>query len=59
MGGFAPVLPDGFGVGYGITNERSGLNLSSFPKSLDPPGFVDCFRTSMNDMFEVLEATKR
>ncbi|XP_068240408.1 carnitine O-palmitoyltransferase 2, mitochondrial isoform X6 [Palaemon carinicauda] len=42
FGGFAPVVRDGFGVGYQIQDNRLGIVLSSYPPHRDGPGFIEC-----------------
>ncbi|XP_043555251.1 carnitine O-palmitoyltransferase 2, mitochondrial [Chiloscyllium plagiosum] len=54
LGGFAPVVPDGFGVGYGVHDHWIGCNLSSYP-ARDPKEFLKCLNKSLNDIFGVLE----
>lgn len=30
LGGFAPVIPNGFGIGYGVKNEGVGVNITAY-----------------------------
>nr|XP_022297829.1 carnitine O-palmitoyltransferase 2, mitochondrial-like [Crassostrea virginica] len=55
IGGFAPVTADGFGVGYSIEASRIGFNVTSYPPARDAPGFIECAKKSLDDMYEVLE----
>eukprot|EP00105_Crassostrea_gigas_P016944 XP_011434533.1 PREDICTED: carnitine O-palmitoyltransferase 2, mitochondrial-like [Crassostrea gigas] len=55
IGGFAPVTPDGFGVGYSIEDSRIGFNVTSYPPARNAPGFIECVTKSLDDMYEVLE----
>ncbi|KAG8436884.1 hypothetical protein GDO86_007830 [Hymenochirus boettgeri] len=54
LGGFAPVVPDGFGVGYGVHDEWIGCNVSAYP-ARDARQFVQCVHQSLEDIFKVLE----
>lgn len=54
LGGFAPVVPDGFGVGYGVHDEWIGCNVSSYP-ARDVHEFLQCVHKSLEDIFTVLE----
>ncbi|XP_020368798.2 carnitine O-palmitoyltransferase 2, mitochondrial [Rhincodon typus] len=54
LGGFAPVVPDGFGVGYGVHDHWIGCSISSYP-ARDPKEFLKCLNKSLNDIFDVLE----
>lgn len=54
LGGFAPVVPDGFGVGYGIHNDWIGVNVSSYP-ARNVHDFLECVNKSLLDIFDVLE----
>lgn len=54
LGGFAPVVPDGFGVGYGVHDNWIGCNVSSYP-ARDVHEFLRCVHKSLEDIFTVLE----
>ncbi|XP_069593990.1 carnitine O-palmitoyltransferase 2, mitochondrial [Ranitomeya imitator] len=54
IGGFAPVVPDGFGVGYGVHDDWIGCNISAYP-TRDVKQFVQCVHQSLEDIFKVLE----
>ncbi|XP_056388167.1 carnitine O-palmitoyltransferase 2, mitochondrial [Hyla sarda] len=54
LGGFAPVVPDGFGVGYGVHEDWIGCNVSAYP-ARDVKQFVQCVHQSLEDIFKVLE----
>lgn len=54
LGGFAPVVPDGFGVGYGVHDEWIGCNVSSYP-ARNVHEFLQCVHKSLEDIFAVLE----
>nr|XP_060629517.1 carnitine O-palmitoyltransferase 2, mitochondrial isoform X1 [Anolis sagrei ordinatus] len=54
MGGFGPVVPDGFGVGYGVHDDWIGCNVSGYP-ARNVQEFVQCVHKSLDDIFNVLE----
>uniref|UniRef100_A0ABM5G7V3 Carnitine O-palmitoyltransferase 2, mitochondrial n=1 Tax=Pogona vitticeps TaxID=103695 RepID=A0ABM5G7V3_9SAUR len=54
MGGFGPVVPDGFGIAYAVHDNWIGLNVSSYP-ARDVHGFIQCVHKSLEDIFNVLE----
>jgi len=55
LGGFGPVVRDGFGVGYGIQDDWLGCNVASYPPDTDVRGFLECVRLSLEDIYSVLE----
>lgn len=54
FGGFAPVVQDGFGVGYQIQDDRLGIVLSSYPPHRDGAGFIECAEKAYNIIHEAL-----
>ncbi|XP_033105516.1 carnitine O-palmitoyltransferase 2, mitochondrial-like [Anneissia japonica] len=52
-GGFAPVVFNGLGVGYGIKDEELGCNITSYPDSPNVNEFLDCVESSWVDMHQV------
>lgn len=54
LGGFAPVVADGFGVGYGVHDDWIGCNVSSYP-ARNVHDFLQCVHKSLEDIFAVLE----
>lgn len=55
MGGFAPVVPDGYGVGYMVNDDWVGCNCSSYPESQNAAEFVSLVQQSIMDIKAVLE----
>ncbi|KAG9471698.1 hypothetical protein GDO78_013677 [Eleutherodactylus coqui] len=53
LGGFAPVVPDGFGVGYGVHDDWIGCNVTAYP-ARDVKQFVQCVHQSLEDIFKVV-----
>lgn len=47
-GGFAPVVPDGFGLGYRILDNSLGASVTSYGSELELNGFI-------NDLMETFE----
>ncbi|KAM8930616.1 carnitine O-palmitoyltransferase 2, mitochondrial [Pelodytes ibericus] len=54
LGGFAPVVADGFGVGYGVHDDWIGCNVSAYP-ARDVKQFVQCVYQSLDDIFRILQ----
>lgn len=54
MGGFAPVVLDGYGVGYAIQDERLGCNSTAYLPDTNVSEFVECVRQSVNEMHSIL-----
>lgn len=54
LGGFAPVVPDGFGVGYGVHDDWIGCSVSTYP-ARNVHEFLECVHKSLEDIFTVLE----
>ncbi|XP_043986286.1 carnitine O-palmitoyltransferase 2, mitochondrial isoform X1 [Gambusia affinis] len=54
LGGFAPVVPDGFGVGYGVHDDWIGCNVSAYP-ARNVHEFLQCVHKSLEDIFSVVE----
>lgn len=54
LGGFAPVVPDGFGVGYAVHDDWIGCNVSSYP-GRNSQEFLQCVEKALEDMFDALE----
>ncbi|XP_071081825.1 carnitine O-palmitoyltransferase 2, mitochondrial-like [Haliotis cracherodii] len=55
IGGFAPVVPDGYGIGYSIENNRIGFNITSYPPPRDVRDFIQCCSNSLDDIYDILE----
>ncbi|XP_032237594.2 carnitine O-palmitoyltransferase 2, mitochondrial [Nematostella vectensis] len=55
LGGFGPVIPEGLGVGYAIFDDRLGCNVTCYKGGADVRGFLECVRTSINDMHAVMD----
>ncbi|XP_071760291.2 carnitine O-palmitoyltransferase 2, mitochondrial-like [Centroberyx gerrardi] len=54
LGGFAPVVPDGFGVGYSVHDNWIMCTVSSYP-ARNVHEFLQCVHKSLEDIFTVLE----
>jgi hypothetical protein len=48
------VVPDGFGIGYMVDDDVIGCNVTSYASYSDVDGFMDCLKSSLDDMFAVL-----
>uniref|UniRef100_A0A8C2N2Y1 Carnitine O-palmitoyltransferase 2, mitochondrial n=1 Tax=Cricetulus griseus TaxID=10029 RepID=A0A8C2N2Y1_CRIGR len=54
LGGFAPVVPDGFGIAYAVHDDWIGCNVSSYT-GRNPGEFLQCVNKCLEDMFDTLE----
>ncbi|XP_053103148.1 carnitine O-palmitoyltransferase 2, mitochondrial isoform X2 [Hemicordylus capensis] len=54
MGGFAPVVPNGFGIAYAVHDDCIGCNASAYP-ARNVQEFLQCVHKSLEDIFNVLE----
>ena len=54
-GGFAPVVPDGFGLGYGYVESNFGLLVSSYKNHRNNTQFVQALRESLDDIRKIVE----
>ncbi|XP_028666703.1 carnitine O-palmitoyltransferase 2, mitochondrial [Erpetoichthys calabaricus] len=54
LGGFGPVVADGYGVGYGIHDHWIGCNISSYP-TRNVTEFLQCIHKSLEDIFTVMD----
>ncbi|RWS00883.1 hypothetical protein B4U79_11788 [Dinothrombium tinctorium] len=54
-GGFAPVVPDGYGIGYGSMDNILGIVCSSYAPHRDSKQFAEAFGESFNQIYRLLE----
>uniref|UniRef100_A0A8C8VLW3 Choline/carnitine acyltransferase domain-containing protein n=1 Tax=Pelusios castaneus TaxID=367368 RepID=A0A8C8VLW3_9SAUR len=54
LGGFGPVVPDGFGIGYNVFDTWIGCNITGYLKR-ELQEFMRCLEHSLNDILDVLE----
>ncbi|KAF6108089.1 carnitine palmitoyltransferase 2 [Phyllostomus discolor] len=54
IGGFAPVVPDGFGIGYAVHDNWIGCNVSCYP-GRNAREFLQCVHKALEDMFDAME----
>ena len=53
-GGFAPVVPNGFGVGYSANDDSVSCNVTSYPDSPSGTDFVELVVGCWQDIQDVL-----
>lgn len=53
--GFAPVVPDGFGLGYGYVDEEFGVLVSSYKSHRNNTQFVQALEESLTDIRKIVE----
>ena len=56
LGGFAPVVPDGFGVGYRVDDNFIGSQVTAYDGHKDTEGFVSALESALKDIQSVFEA---
>ncbi|XP_068782099.1 carnitine O-palmitoyltransferase 2, mitochondrial-like isoform X2 [Struthio camelus] len=54
LGGFGPVVSDGFGIGYHVSDNWLGCNATSYLDE-ELQEFLRCLEYSLNDIFDILE----
>lgn len=54
-GGFAPVVPDGFGLGYGYVDAKFGVLVSSYRGHRNNTQFVQALTESLDDLTKIVE----
>merc|ERR1719378_386953 len=54
-GGFAPVIPNGLGVGYMVGDDKMGCNVSAYPDSPNCTDFVNTVIQCLEDIRSVLD----
>ncbi|KAK9497585.1 hypothetical protein O3M35_004284 [Rhynocoris fuscipes] len=55
LGAFGPVVPDGYGIGYSIWNDRLGSIVSNYRQNTDGKVFVDCLKNALSDLYDCLK----
>ena len=53
IGGFAPVTPDGYGVGYGVHDDWLGTQVATYP-TCDGEEFVANIKNALDNIHNVL-----
>lgn len=54
-GGFAPVVDDGFGLGYGYVDEKFGVLVSSYKNRRNNGQFIQALNESLDDIRKIVE----
>lgn len=55
LGGFAPVNPDSYGVGYSVKDDMIGTNITTYP-TRDGDIFNENLKSVLNDLQEVIKS---
>ncbi len=58
LGGFTPMVPDGYGIGYNTGGNRLGYIVSGYPPATDLQDFAECLKASLNDIYQVLQFSR-
>eukprot|EP00735_Rhodelphis_limneticus_P008741 TRINITY_DN2230_c0_g1::TRINITY_DN2230_c0_g1_i1::g.6687::m.6687 TRINITY_DN2230_c0_g1::TRINITY_DN2230_c0_g1_i1::g.6687 ORF type:complete len:666 (-),score=253.86,sp/Q5U3U3/CPT2_DANRE/41.77/0.0,Carn_acyltransf/PF00755.15/1.6e-155 TRINITY_DN2230_c0_g1_i1:260-2257(-) len=56
LGGFGPVVHEGYGIGYVLDDERAGFNVTSF--SMNTPKFIEHLHHALVDIKTALDTVK-
>nr|AIE45872.1 carnitine palmitoyltransferase 2 [Trichuris muris] len=56
LGGFGPVVPDGYGIGYSISDEQLGCILTAYTSKHNLDEFVESLKLSVNDLRSIVES---
>ncbi|KAK7102205.1 carnitine O-palmitoyltransferase 2, mitochondrial-like [Littorina saxatilis] len=55
IGGFCPVVPEGYGVGYAIQDEAAGFMVTAYKPQNNATAMVDSLGACLHDIHDVLE----
>lgn len=55
LGGFAPVVDDGYGIGYSIQENLLGAVVTTYPPGRSGSDFVACLESSFRDIRQILD----
>lgn len=58
LGGFGPVVPNGYGFGYNIVPKMMGGTVSTWREERNPFEFMSALEMSLDEIRDVLEATQ-
>lgn len=50
-----PVVSDGYGIGYGVQDTMLGVIFTSYAGKRNAPEFVECLKSSFEDIQDILE----
>lgn len=53
LGGFAPVTPNGYGIGYGVMDDWLGTQVSTY-ETRDGVAFVEHLEKVFDDVYDVI-----
>lgn len=57
-GGFGPVVKDGYGIGYVISNDRCGAIVTSYKGQRNGSEFIKCLKEALDTIRDVLQGGK-
>ncbi|XP_047103085.1 carnitine O-palmitoyltransferase 2, mitochondrial [Schistocerca piceifrons] len=58
-GAFGPVVKNGYGIGYSISDDRLGSVVTTYAQERDGSDFVSCLKTAFEDIYSVLVKSKQ
>ncbi|KAL3203756.1 hypothetical protein MRX96_053188 [Rhipicephalus microplus] len=56
-GGFAPVVPDGYGIGYGMVDDKLGALVSAYSPHRDARNFSACMAEALDRICIAMKCT--
>lgn len=59
LGGFGPVVKDGYGLGYSIQDEFLGTVFTNYHEHTNGSEFVDCLRESFDEITNIVKSTPK
>ncbi|KAJ6640999.1 Carnitine O-palmitoyltransferase 2, mitochondrial [Pseudolycoriella hygida] len=59
LGGFGPVVQDGYGIGYSIQDEFLGTVFTNYAKHTNGSEFVDCLREAFNEITNIVQSVPK
>ncbi|GAB1599724.1 carnitine O-palmitoyltransferase 2, mitochondrial-like [Argonauta hians] len=57
-GGFGPVVPDGFGIGYQIGDNQTGYIITSYSPHRNGADLIVCLEQSLDAIYNIMEGRK-
>lgn len=57
IGAFGPAVPNGYGIGYNVVEKGLGCAVSAYSDARNASEFVECLSKSLDEIYNVLEAT--
>lgn len=59
IGGFGPVVADGYGIGYNVGEKKLGCIVSAYSDRRNVSEFVECLEKSLDDIYKIFENSSK